>query len=84
MKVILGRIFCFRKIWPNHDKITKTYEISYNRLNDEMNIVFIIKLLREVKILLEHFRKDPEINLKIFSDNQMFIELDEIEKPVFI
>ena len=68
MKLNLGRIFCFRKIWPNYDKITKTYEISYNRLNDEMNIVFILKLLREVKIMLEHFRNDPEINKKIFND----------------
>ena len=48
--------------------ITKTYETSHNRLNDEMNIVFIIKLLREVKIMLEHFRNDPEINKKIFND----------------
>ena len=61
-------LICFRNIKNFNEKITKTYDISYNRLNDEMNIVFIVKLLRELKIMIDHFRKDPEICKKIFSD----------------
>ena len=33
-----------------------------------MNIIQIIKVIRETKVLLDHFRKDPEINNKLLLD----------------
>lgn len=44
-----------------------------------MNIIDIIKIIREVKILLDHFREDPEFNKKLLLDQQIFIEIDRIK-----
>jgi hypothetical protein len=33
-----------------------------------MNIVNIIKIIREIKVLLDHFREIPEINNKLLLD----------------
>ena len=44
-----------------------------------MNIIDLIKIIREVKVLLDHFREDPEFNKKLLLDQQIFIEIDKIK-----
>ena len=57
---IFGKFFPFRKCWPRHKKIKKIFDEGVERINNEMNILHIIKIVREVKILLHHQSKiDP-------------------------
>lgn len=51
---IFGKFFPFRKCWPRHKKIKKIFDEGVERINNEMNILHIIKIVREVKILLHH------------------------------
>ena len=46
-----------------------------------MNIIHIIKIIREIKVLLKHFRKNPEINNEILADKQGLIDLDDVKFP---
>ena len=49
-------------------------------MNNEMNILHIIKIVREVKILLKHQSKaDPLIYSDILADEQGVIELEEMK-----
>jgi hypothetical protein len=51
---ILGKFFPFKKCWPKYKKMKKIFDEGIERVNNEMNILHIIKLVREVKILLKH------------------------------
>ena len=49
-------------------------------MNNEMNILHIIKIVREVKILLKHQSKiNPLIYIDILADEQGVIELEEMK-----
>ena len=49
-------------------------------MNNEMNILQIIKIVREVKILLKHQSKtNPLIYSDILADEQGVIELEEMK-----
>ena len=39
--------------------------MGYERLDQEMELTRIIKTIRDIKIVLEHFAQYPEINRKI-------------------
>jgi len=39
----------------------KTYQEGTEKIDDEMNIVNIIKIVRELKILLDYFASHPKI-----------------------
>jgi hypothetical protein len=51
---MLGKFFPFKKCWPKYKKMKKIFDEGIERVNNEMNILQIIKLVREVKILLKH------------------------------
>ena len=74
----LGKCFIFRKCWPKYKKIKKIFEIGQERIDNEMNIIEMIKVIREVKILLKHQSKnDPHIYSDIIADEQCVIDIDE-------
>lgn len=65
----MGKFFIFKKFWPKHKKIMKIFEIGKERIDHEMNIIEMIKIIREVKILLKHMSKnDPLIYSDIIAD----------------
>jgi hypothetical protein len=68
MSVSLGRLFCCRKIWPNHKKIQKVFNESSERIEEEMNILYIINKMREVNVLIKYFKKDPVIGIEFSKD----------------
>ncbi len=67
-QVNLGKLFCCKKFWKNRNKINWIYKISNDRINSEMNIINLIKIIREIKVLLDHFREIPEIHNKLLLD----------------
>ena len=44
----------------------KTYQEGTEKIDDEMNIVNIIKIIRELKILLNYFAKNPKIGKRMY------------------
>jgi len=51
---MFGSFFPFKKCWPKYKKLKKIFDEGNERVDDEMNILHIIKIVREVKILLKH------------------------------
>ena len=47
-----------------------------------MNIINIIKILREVKIIINHLKKEKEINDLINCDKYGIIDLDEEDQQI--
>ena len=39
-------------------------------------MIHIIKIVRDLKIVLKHLRNDPEINMKIATNEYNMIDLD--------
>jgi hypothetical protein len=65
----MGKFFIFRKCWPKHKKIIKIFDIGKEKIDHEMNIIEMIKVIREVKIVLKHMSKnDPFIYSDIIAD----------------
>jgi hypothetical protein len=54
---IFGKFFPFKKCWPKYKKMKKIFDEGIERVNNEMNILHIIKLVRETKILLRNYSK---------------------------
>ena len=56
----MGKFFIFRKCWPKHKKISKIFNIGKERIDNEMNIMDMIKIIRKVKNFLMYMsRNDP-------------------------
>jgi len=45
---IFGKFFCFKKFWPKYKKLKKLLDIGYERLNQEFELIKMIKALRDV------------------------------------
>ena len=45
---------CFDKIWSKRKKLTKLYEKGQDKLETQLNILKIIKSLRNLKILMNN------------------------------
>ena len=73
----LGRCFP-RSCWPERKKFTKVFEKGAERIDQELNIIYFMNNLRNLKILLKNsLMKDPEIRMKIKHDEKNLIDLDE-------
>ena len=74
----MGRFFAFKKCWPRYKKLKKIFDIGKERINNEMNVIEMIKIIRKVRILLKHQSKnDHLIYSDILADEQGIIKLDD-------
>ena len=74
---LLGKYFCFGMCWSKINKMKKTFNVGYERLNEEMDLIQIIKTIRDLKVLLKHFSHFQEIESSIKSNKYNVIELEE-------
>ena len=58
---IFGKLLCFSKWWKKHEKLKKLYEKGSEKIKTELNIVKIVKDLRNLKILIKNSLMDPQI-----------------------
>ena len=71
----LGR--CFPN-WKNKSKLTKLFDIGNSRIERELNIVYLVKTLRHLKIMLKTtLMRDHEVRLNIKHDHKNLIQLSE-------
>lgn len=64
--------------WPDRKKFTKVFEKGAERIDQELNIIYFMNNLRNLKILLKNsLMKDPEIRMKIKHDEKNLIDLDQ-------
>lgn len=57
---IFGRFSPFR-LWSKHKKLVNMYEQAMEKVDDQLNIIYIIKNLRNLGIVLENSLMTPEI-----------------------
>ena len=52
---ILGQNFCCKYVWRKNKKMQKIITEGQRRIDKEMDILFIIRIIRDIKIVLKHF-----------------------------
>lgn len=68
---------CFPKMcWSKHKKLVKFYNEGETRIENELNIVKIIKTLRMVRIFLKNSFLTPEVKFGIRHAEQNFVNID--------
>ena len=63
----------------------KTFRVGYERLNEEMDLIQILKTIRDLKVLLKHFshnNKDIEQKIKYNKYNVIELEEDSFELEI--
>ena len=56
---------CFKFCWPKYQWFQNLYEQGIQKLEEEMDIVQMVKDLRQLKILLQHELKNEDLQLEI-------------------
>ena len=57
----------------------KTFELCEKRLECELDIVNIFKILRQVNFIVLQFKNDKMINDGLIKDKQGIVEIDEVK-----
>ena len=74
---VLG-VFCSKCCFPKKEKFQKLYDIGEDKLSTELDIVKILKTLRDMKILLKGtLMNDPETKFQVKHAPKNIINLDE-------
>jgi len=74
----LGKLFC-KKCWKKHEKLKKLFVIGSQKIKSELNIVKIVKDLRNLKILIKNSLMDSQMKFQIQHAEENLIDLDESE-----
>ena len=64
------------KLWSQREKFQTIYNQTGLRLKKEMNIIKIIRSLRDLKILMKNSLLTPEMKKKIRQTHHNVIDLD--------
>lgn len=72
---VLG-CFCPRFMFKKRDQFLKMYERGQGRIESELNIVKIMKSVRNMKILMRHSFMDDEIKYQISHSKKNLINID--------
>ena len=67
---------CFKLCWPKYKWFKNLYEQGIQKLEQEMDIVKMVKDLRQLKILL----KKEALQLEIQNDEQNLLKIDNTEE----
>ena len=71
---------CMKYCWPNYKYFNKLIKKGREKLDEEMNIVDLIRGIRKLKILLQNSLRDSEIQVLIKHDEQNLIEVDDSDE----
>mmetsp|Transcript_1880 Transcript_1880/g.2596 ORF Transcript_1880/g.2596 Transcript_1880/m.2596 type:complete len:210 (-) Transcript_1880:575-1204(-) len=74
---VFGRFCCLGMCWRNKQKFQKLYNIGSKRIENELNIVKIMKNIKDMKICLRHSLMSGPIKARIAHTNKKVIDLDE-------
>ena len=64
-------------LWDKKEKFQKMYQTTQDRLETELNIVKIIRSLRDIKILMKNSLMTPELKQMIRHTDKNLIDLDD-------
>lgn len=70
----------FLMCWRKREKLQKLFEQSQKRIDDELDIVKVIKNIRVFKILLKTFLLNDNIKFEIAHQRKNIIDLEESEQ----
>ena len=68
---------CSPKLWKNVHKFKKLYRVGENRIEKELNIVKIMKNIKDIKICLRNSIMDDRTKYEIRHSNKKVIDLDD-------
>jgi len=68
---------CKPKTWKNVNKFKKLYRIGENRIEKELNIVKIMKNIKDIKICLRNSIMDDRVKFEIGHTNKKVIDVDD-------
>ena len=71
------KCFFYKNCWKN--KLKKLLEKGSEKLSEEVNIIKILKDLRDLKVIIKHSLMNPEIKFQIQHTEENLIDLDEID-----
>ena len=75
--MFFGKAFvCGDLMWPNKKRYHFLYSKTRARLNEELNIVRLIKTIRNVKVFLEGSLMDKKTQFKIHHQAKNFVNID--------
>ena len=77
--LFLTRAFCgccSFKCWPKHSKYNKLFAEGEKRIKSALNMVKIVKNLRQLKILMNNSLMSPEVKFMLQHAEKNFIDLD--------
>ena len=75
----LGRLFCCLKCFKNQKKLEKLYSATYERYENETNLIKIIKGFRDIKVLMKDSLMSDKIKYQISHCPKNLIDLDSGE-----
>ena len=68
---------CLKFCWPKYKPFQNLYKKGVHKLEKEMDIVLLIKELRQLKILMQHELKNEDLQLEIKHDQQNLLFIDD-------
>ena len=76
LSVLLGKLYCCIRCWKNNKKLTKLYKIGNKLIEKEMDLVNILKTIKDSNIINQHLCKDPLIKKQVYNNPNKIICLD--------
>ena len=73
---LLGDLFCCKLCWNKQEKLTKVYEETNDRLESELDIVKLLRTLRNSKILLKNTILNDKMRFEIAHSEKNVVGLD--------
>ena len=79
---IANSMGCFfpRFCWRNVNKFQQIYEETNDKIDGELNIVKIIRNLKDIKILMKYSLLTPELKHQIRHSEKYLIDIDKNEE----
>ena len=71
----IGKKCCLKK-WTKYEKLTKLYELGESKIEKELDIIWIMNTLRNVKIILRNSMMSDEVVEQMKHTKKNLINLD--------
>jgi len=75
-------IFKCEKVWPKFKKVNLLLNKGGEKLDKEMSIIEIVKILRKAEIFLSSKYITSEMKEDFFEDEKNFVDLDTTEEDI--
>jgi len=75
--MFFGKAFiCGDALWSNKKRYHYLYSQTKERLNKELNIIRLVKTIRNIKLYLETSVMDKKTQFKIYHEAKNFVNID--------